>query len=216
MRSRVRVEKTFCTTREAAEILGVSLRTAQLWTESGLLEAWKTTGGHRRISRQSVEGLLANPTVRETREDAERDGKPRSRKEFSILVVEDEADLRRVYELMLSRWALKPKVTTVGDGYAALVRIGLEKPDMVIADLRMPGMDGFQMIQALRKVPELKDTGIVVVTGLDAGEIDAQGGLSDGIAVLPKPIPFDTLEEMARQLAGNLATGRSSGRRRQG
>ncbi len=50
--------KTFCTTQEAAKLLSVSLRTAQLWVESGLLEAWKTEGGHRRISRQSIESLL--------------------------------------------------------------------------------------------------------------------------------------------------------------
>ena len=54
-----RIPMAFCTTREAAELLNVSLRTAQLWVEKGLLEAWKTSGGHRRISRQSIESLLA-------------------------------------------------------------------------------------------------------------------------------------------------------------
>ena len=38
-------------TREAAEQLGVALRTVQLWVEAGVLPAWKTAGGHRRISR---------------------------------------------------------------------------------------------------------------------------------------------------------------------
>ena len=57
------IQKSFCTTREAAEILGISLRTAQLWVESGQLEAWKTEGGHRRIARVSIERLLANPPV---------------------------------------------------------------------------------------------------------------------------------------------------------
>ena len=47
-------QSAYCTTREAAELLGVSLTTAQLWVESGLLEAWKTEGGHRRIHRTSV------------------------------------------------------------------------------------------------------------------------------------------------------------------
>lgn len=47
-----------CTTRQAAEALGVALRTAQLWTESGRLRAWKTEGGHRRILVSSVKELL--------------------------------------------------------------------------------------------------------------------------------------------------------------
>ena len=45
-------------TREAAERLGVALRTVQLWVESGVLPAWKTAGGHRRISRIAVERLI--------------------------------------------------------------------------------------------------------------------------------------------------------------
>ena len=53
--------KIFCTTREAADLLGVSIRTAQLWSENGLLAAWKTAGGHRRITRDSIEHLLGRP-----------------------------------------------------------------------------------------------------------------------------------------------------------
>lgn len=51
-------------TREASEILGVSLRTVQLWVDSGVLEAWKTAGGHRRVSRASVEALLRGGATR--------------------------------------------------------------------------------------------------------------------------------------------------------
>eukprot|EP01036_Dinobryon_divergens_P016193 gene16192-21946_t len=45
------IEKTFCTTREAASRLGISIGTVQLWVEKGLLSAWKTEGGHRRVTR---------------------------------------------------------------------------------------------------------------------------------------------------------------------
>lgn len=44
------IKKSFCTTREAAGLLGVSVGTVQLWVESGLLQAWKTSGGHRRVA----------------------------------------------------------------------------------------------------------------------------------------------------------------------
>ena len=52
------IKKTFCTTREAATLLGVSVGTVQLWVESGLLQAWKTNGGHRRVLRDSIDRLL--------------------------------------------------------------------------------------------------------------------------------------------------------------
>lgn len=46
-----------CSTREAADMLGVSLRTIQLWVDGGVLDAWKTAGGHRRVSLDSVQRL---------------------------------------------------------------------------------------------------------------------------------------------------------------
>lgn len=51
------------TTAKAAELLGVSTRTAQLWVESGQLPSWKTPGGHRRIPRQAVLDLIENPVA---------------------------------------------------------------------------------------------------------------------------------------------------------
>jgi excisionase family DNA binding protein len=208
MSHQTRVLKTFCTTREAAQILGVALRTAQLWVESGLLEAWKTEGGHRRISRESIERLLLKQDKRPP-QAANTAGKASPERSFSILIVEDEPDLRQFYTVALSRWSMKPQVVTVADGYEALMRIGLAKPDMIITDLRMGGMDGVKMIQSMRSVPELSATAIVVVTGLDASEIHELGGIPDDIPILPKPIPIDRLRDIALRAAE--AIGKQTG-----
>jgi len=53
--------KDVLTTAKAAQLLGVSTRTAQIWVESGQLPSWKTPGGHRRIPRQAVLNLIENP-----------------------------------------------------------------------------------------------------------------------------------------------------------
>ena len=204
------VPKTFCTTREAAALLGVSLSTAQLWAESGLLEAWKTGGGHRRISRQSIERLLANPAGRDvpaevvpTRRATDvAQGSATPPAPFNILVVEDDPTLRRLYELKLRDWPMQPEIRTAGDGYEALICMGNTKPDLLIADLQMPGMDGFRMLHTISNTPELAGMAIVVVSGLDAEEIVLGGGVPDGIPVLPKPVPFDQLLAIAEQVAG--------------
>lgn len=196
------VERTFCTTREAAEMLGVSLRTAQLWSESGLLEAWKTGGGHRRISRQSVERLLVGHDA-EFPVRANADGSApaaTSRAAPCILVVEDDDSLRRLYEIRLRGWPTQPEVFTASDGYEALVLLGLRQPDLLIADLQMPGMDGFRMLRTIRGAPELAGMSIIVVSGLDADEIERNGGLPGDIPILPKPVPFDRLATLAGQL----------------
>lgn len=53
--------KDVLTTAKAAQLLGVSTRTAQIWVESGQLPSWKTPGGHRRIPREAVLNLIENP-----------------------------------------------------------------------------------------------------------------------------------------------------------
>jgi len=190
--------KAFCTTREAAAVLGVSLRTVQLWAEAGVLDAWKTSGGHRRISRDSVERLLARrPSFPDDEAASIEDASLR------ILVVEDDPAVLRVCARQMARWQMKPLVATAQNGFEALVRVGLMKPDLLVTDLHMPEIDGFQMLQQLRSMSELNDVTIVVVTGLDAAEVEARGGIPKGIPALPKPIPFDRLRDIATVVAAS-------------
>lgn len=205
MNDEPRPQHRFCTTREAAELLGVSLRTAQLWTESGLLQAWRTPGGHRRILRASVERLLAESPPAEEPEAAAPD-----QDELRIVVAEDDLALRRLYAMRLAEWPLKAQLVVVGSGVEALIAVGRHAPDLLITDLRMPEMDGFRMLETLRGMPDLVGMDIVVVTGLDAAEIARRGGLPAGVRVLGKPVPFDELERMAVALASlKLRTGPS-------
>ena len=179
------------TTREAATRLGVSLRTVQLWVESGTLPAWKTLGGHRRISREAVDRLV--------QEQANSLAVEPQAQRLKILVVEDEASLRKLYEHKLEGWGLPLDVMTAADGYAALLMLGETRPDLLIADLSMPGMDGLRMIRTLRSATEFNTLEIVVVTALDDTEIEQRGGLPEGIRVLRKPIPFPELESIVRE-----------------
>ena len=187
------VEKSFCTTREAATILGVSVGTVQLWVESGLLQAWKTAGGHRRVMRESVNSLLHKktpqpPTVSAPLADSSR---------LNVVVVEDDANLLRLYQANMSRWPMRPEVTLIDNAVTALLMMGRNCPDLLVTDLHMPGMDGFGMLHVLRETPEFAQTTIVVVTGLDAAEIELRGGIPADVEILPKPIPFNRLLAIA-------------------
>ena len=184
-------DQDLCSTREAAALLGVSLRTAQLWVESGVLRAWKTAGGHRRILRSSVDALL---------QDRKRalQGRP-APGQFKLLVVEDDPDLLKLYRLHVEGWEMPVNLVTAVNGFEGLIRIGEEKPDLLIADLNMPGMDGFRMIRSLRANADFRDMDIVVVTALGKDEIADRGGLPEGIQVFTKPAPFSALEQLVRE-----------------
>ena len=195
--------KTFCTTREAATLLGVSVGTVQLWVESGLLKAWKTAGGHRRVMRDSVSALLHKEPASGASQvdlpsppvlDAPEEHRLRR---LSVLVVEDDPVLSRLYEATIKKWPMAPELTLAANGLTALLKLGSDSPDLMITDLNMSQLDGFEMLRVIRSTPSLDMTTIVVVSGLEADMITARGGVPPGIEVLPKPVPFERLQAIA-------------------
>ncbi len=192
----------YCTTREAAKMLGVSLRTVQLWAESGLVEAWKTEGGHRRISRTSVQRLLQGdnyplPKLAVPEQRFER---------LKILVVEDDSVLLKLYKTVIASWNLPVDLITAGTGVEGLIRVGRDTPDLMITDLSMPGMDGFELIRSLATSSFREGMEIVVVTGLDAADVAARGGLPEGVRLFPKPVPFAELRAIVAGMLEHRAS----------
>jgi excisionase family DNA binding protein len=184
-----------CSTREAADRLGVSLRTVQLWSEAGLLRAWKTPGGHRRILTSSIEELLQRRTgVASKRGHGGH---------YEVLVVEDEPDFRQLFELHLRSWELPIHLTSAPSGFDALLQIGAARPDLLITDLRMPGIDGFEMLRALKASGAMGELEIIVVTALTEHTIAERGGLPEGVTVLYKPLRFADLRLRLGQLVGH-------------
>jgi excisionase family DNA binding protein len=188
----------FLTTREAAQALGVSLRTAQLWVENGQLEAWKTEGGHRRITPDSVQRLLRGNLQAIAPEKPE--AQPPSPERIKVLIVEDDRILLKLYKIMFASWKMPVDVITAGNGIDGLIRIGKDSPDLMITDLDMPGMDGIQLIRNLVTSSLREGLEIVAVSGLDATEIAARGGLPPEIAAFSKPVPFAQLKSIVNSI----------------
>jgi excisionase family DNA binding protein len=194
------------TTRQAGEALGVAVRTVQLWVEAGVLSAWRTAGGHRRIARSAVARLLAD---RSRSLEPTTDSPASQAQNFSLLLVEDDAHLARLFTSVVSGWGLPIRVTVAGNGFEGLVRIGEIAPDMVVTDLVMPGMDGIAMLRALKKPGSgFAKLSVVAVSALGASEIRAQGGLPEGVVYLPKPLDYHQLEALVRRGIVQRSRGR--------
>ncbi|MEO8973533.1 MAG: ATP-binding protein, partial [Ktedonobacteraceae bacterium] len=110
-----------------------------------------------------------------------------------ILLAEDNADMRDYVKRLLSKyWS----VEAVADGNAALAAVQRQKPDLVLSDVMMPGLDGFQLLAALRTNPETGDIPIVLLSAR-AGEESTVEGLEAGADdYLIKP--FSARELLAR------------------
>ena len=195
-------------TREAAERLGVALRTIQLWVEAGVLPAWKTAGGHRRISREAVDRLSGQRRAALSDDTTYLPAVGQADARLRVMVVEDEPELLRLFVMMIESWELPVVLTPAANGFEALILMGQHRPDLLLTDLNMPGMDGFKMIASLRAVGSaFDDMEIVVVTALTPDEIDRRGGLPEGVRVFGKPLPFEELESLMRGRAASLPPG---------
>ena len=105
-----------------------------------------------------------------------------------VLVVEDDPLLLRLYQVKISAWPMKPEVSVTDNAMTALMMIGRSGPDLLVTDLQMPGMDGFKMLRVLRETPETRRTRVVVVSGLDAAEIQDRGGLPADVDRITPPV----------------------------
>lgn len=188
---------SFYSTREAAKVLGVSVTTVQLWVESGVLTAWKTAGGHRRIPREAIDAMRTQQDSLGASEQTPR--------QHSVLVVEDDPVQRELYRIQFSKWNLPIVLHLAEDGFEGLLMAGKYVPDLIIADLSMPGMDGFEMIRRLLGSREVKVPALVVVTALSPAEIKANGGLPAGVAVHSKPVPFGVLKQLVEKTMHQVA-----------
>ncbi len=85
-----------------------------------------------------------------------------------ILLVEDDNNLREIYEARLQ--AEGYVIASAKDGEEALVVAKSEKPDLIISDVMMPKISGFEMLDILRNTPELRDTKVIMLTALGQAE----------------------------------------------
>jgi len=199
--------KDYYSTREAANLLDVAVSTIQLWANNGLLRAWKTAGGHRRIARESVDEIIAENLAiskndTQTHISSPVTSQPES---ISIVIVEDDKQQVRLYKKQFSKLKVKTTLNFAEDGYVGLIKIGSHAPQIIISDLMMPNMDGFKMIDSLDSFPALQDTLKIVVTGLTEDEVSSRGGLPDDVHLFTKPVAFGHLESLIMQKADSLS-----------
>jgi CheY-like chemotaxis protein len=112
------------------------------------------------------------------------------------LLVDDHNDaLISMRELLV---LLGYNVTAAGSGPVALAKAAERPPQVVLLDLRMPGMDGFEVARKLREIPGMDKALLIAVTGSFDDEDLARGRAAGFNAFLAKPVDMDLLEEMLR------------------
>ena len=120
-----------------------------------------------------------------------------------ILLVEDDNNLREIFQMRLQAEGYNTIVAA--DGEEGLVSCMKERPDLVIADVMMPKLSGFEMVESLRAAPETKDTKVIMMTALGQAEDQARGEKLGVVKYLVKSQV--TLEDFAEVVKSVLGPG---------
>jgi excisionase family DNA binding protein len=188
-------EKRPLTTGEIARYCHVTHRGVLKWVESGKLKAYRTPGKHSRVS---IEDFLH--FLKEYNMPVPVELQPASLLK-KVLIVDDDRgivySLRRM--LMMEN---KYNIETAFDGFEAGKKFTAFQPDLMILDIYMPALDGYQVYASIRNDPINKKTKILIISGVnDPKEIQKISDLgADGF--LQKPFSNEALKEQIKQVLG--------------
>lgn len=183
----------FLTTREAAERLGVTVNSLKAWIREERLPALRTPGGHHRISERDLLEFHRRLTDSPRAPAASR---PR------ILVVDDDDALLITLRDTLQEVVPDSIVQTAADGYEALVQVGAFRPDVLVIDIRMPRLDGFEVCRRLKHRKETAATRILAVTAHPDEEARARVLECGADDFLEKPFAMERFRSRVVALLG--------------
>ena len=125
----------------------------------------------------------------------------------NVLIVEDDRDGRRLYVEWLEHAGFR--VSEAHNGLQALERAVESSPDVIVTDLHIPGIDGFELTRRLKQDPRTRNVPVLAVTGYAAFASDPDRARRAGCnEVLAKPCSAEDLESAVRRLIDNAASSR--------
>ncbi len=171
------------TVGQAAEYCSLSRGTVWRYIKSKDLKASQTPGGHFRILRKDLDIFIVERGMYPLANNFSSNNK--------ILIVDDDREIQDVLTQMLS--AHKYETETASSGFAAGAKIATFRPGLIILDLLMPQMSGFEVCRLIKEDPQTSHIKILAITGYDTEENRdkiMKAGADDYMA---KPLSSDAL-----------------------
>jgi excisionase family DNA binding protein len=178
-------------TSEVAKYCHVTADTIRKWAEAGRIQVFKTPGGHRRIRREDLTRFLRENGI-PIHEDLENPG-------AKILVVDDEKAVISVIRRFLERSQVTFQIEVAMDGFEAGHQVATFRPNIIFLDLRLPGIDGFEVCRRIKAAPDSADAQIIAMTGYYEGDVAQRVMDLGAVMLLQKPFtPDDLRRALAR------------------
>lgn len=175
----------YLTPAEVAGLLGVSPITVRSWSAKGWLPSQVTPGGHRRFLREDVDRLQAG------HRHPDPDKSPPK-----VLLVDDDQQFRGYLREALHVLDPTLVVREAGDGFQAGLALAEFRPDLVLLDYSMPGMNGAEVCRMIKARPDLAATRVVAVTGLTDPGVSQSIRDAGAADLLFKPVSLQRIREV--------------------
>ena len=197
----------YMTTFMVAQALGVSPPTVVNWIDSGRLPAHRTPGKHRRIVREDVRAFALKfdyPLPVGFDDEDERAANaplppPRPLSDVTrVLVVDDQEDFANlVREYLVLRGGYEVAVAL--SGFAAGYAVAQLKPHVILMDILMPDMDGFQVLRRLKDDASTRSIPVIACTAYRDPHVEARVQQAGFVDYLEKPLRFELLADAVKR-----------------
>jgi excisionase family DNA binding protein len=182
------------TTHQVARMLGVSDQSVSNWVDDGLIAADRTPGGHRRIDADQLIAFLRRQNMSvppELRCHA-----------HTVLVVDDDAALAGWLVRVIAQACPQASVLCAHSGFEAGRLVVAHRPRVVILDLYMPGMDGFEVCRQIKADPQTAGATVVAMTGQHTPQAEQAIRAAGAAACLAKPVDGPATAKLVADLLG--------------
>lgn len=128
-----------------------------------------------------------------------------------VLVVDDSPTVRKIVQITLQRENIR--VVTAGDGLSALAAVSDTQPDLILLDIVLPRMDGYNICHLVRNNPEYRDLPIIMLSGKDGIFDKMRGRLAGSTEYITKPFDSSELVQAVRRYLDTPAARERAARR---
>jgi excisionase family DNA binding protein len=180
---------------QASKHCNVSPKTIINWIDAGHIDAYRTVGGHRRIKRVDLEAFMKRQGI------PMPEGKPIMERK-KILIVDDDPIIVETLVQAFEEDEHDYEIISASDGFEAGIQVSHFKPHLLILDIMMPDIKGFEVCKRIKTDEETRDTKIIVLSAYLDEEKFKKMKDNGADVCFSKPLPLPQLKQEVASLLG--------------
>ena len=187
--------KKYLSTGDIAGYCEVNVTTVKRWIREGHLPGFQTPMGHFRVTKQDFIQFLHDNNMPIDEALVEKEDK-------RVLIIDDDPGMIKTILMTLEGMDIEMSVDSATDGYEGLMKIGQSVPDLLIIDLNMPKINGYEVIKQVKESKAFSSAEIMVVSSVLSEEAESRLEALGVSTLLKKPFKLGDLKDEVTKIFG--------------